>query len=66
MTVCGEEGSPDSIAKFGWVVKIRSLYDNESPIMCVGSLIICSSSNWEVTSSILKPLYVVKSLFYQT
>ena len=30
------------------------------------SLIICSNSNWEVTPSILKPLYVVMSLFYQS
>ena len=57
--------TPDSITKCGWFVKIRSVHDDELPIMCVGFLIICSNQNWEVTPSILEPSYVVMSLLYQ-
>ena len=60
-----EEWTPDSITTFGWVVKIRSIHEDESPIICVGSLIIYSNPNWEVTPSILEPSYVVMSLLYQ-
>ena len=38
------------------------MYDNESPIMCVSCLTIFSNPNWEVTPSILEPLYEVMSL----
>ena len=33
--------------------------------MCVGSLIICSNPDWEVTPPILESSYVVMSLLYQ-
>ena len=60
-----KEWTPDSRTKFGWVLKIRSIYDDESPIICVGSLINCSNPNWEVAPSILEPSYVVIPLLYQ-
>ena len=60
-----EEGTPDSITKFAWLVKIRSIYGDESPIKCVGSLIIYFNPNWEVTPSILEPSYLVMSILYQ-
>ena len=57
--------TPDSIIKFGWFVKIRSIHDDALPIMCVGFLITSSNQNWEVTPSILESSYVVMSLLYQ-
>ena len=57
--------TPDSIIKFGWFVKIRSIHDDALPIMCMGFLIISSNQNWEVTPSILESSYVVMSLLYQ-
>ena len=63
--VCSEEWTPDSITMFDWLVKIRSIHDEESPIKCVGSLIICCNPNWEVTPSVLEPWYVVISLLHQ-
>ena len=57
--------TPDSITKFGLVVNIRFIHDNESPIMRVGFLIICSNPNWDVTPSRLETSYVVMSLLYQ-
>ena len=62
---CNEEWIPDSITKFGWDLKIRSINDKESPIQYVCSLIICCSPNWEVTPSILEPAYGVMWLLYQ-
>ena len=41
------------------------MQEEESPIMCVDSLIICCNPNVEVIPSILEPLYVVLSLLNQ-
>ena len=60
-----EEWTPDFITKFDWVVKIRSIHEDEPPTMCVGSFIICSNLNWEVTLSILETSYVLVSLLYK-
>ena len=62
---CSEEWTPDSTTKFGWVVKIRSIHDEESPMKGVGSLITCCNPNWVVTPSNLEPSYVVISLLHQ-
>ena len=68
--LCGDDGSeewtPDSITKFGRVVKIRFIHDDESSIMYLDFFIFCSNSSWEVTPSILEPSYVVMSLLCQT
>ena len=37
------------------------MQEEESPIICVGSLIICCNPNVEVIPSILEPSYVVLS-----
>ena len=37
------------------------MYEEESPIICVGSLIICYNPEVEVMPSILEPSYVVLS-----
>ena len=37
------------------------MQEEESPIICVGSLIICCNPNAEVIPSILEPSYVVLS-----
>ena len=56
---------PDSITKFGWAVKISPIHDEESPIMCVGCLIIFCNPVWEITPSILESSCVVMSLLYK-
>ena len=48
-----KSATPDSITKFGCKVNIKSIQDEESPIICVGSLIICCNPNIEVIPSIL-------------
>ena len=52
---------PDSITKFGFDVKIKSIQEEESAIRCVGSLISCCNPNWEVIASILETSYDVLS-----
>ena len=37
------------------------MQEEESPIICVGSLIICCNPNVEVTPSILEPSYLFLS-----
>ena len=51
----------ESINKFACEVHIKSLQEAESPIICVGSLIICCNPNVEVITLILEPSYVVLS-----
>ena len=41
------------------------MQDTEFPWMCVSSLIICSSSNWEVMAWVLETSKVVASPVYQ-
>ena len=41
------------------------MQEEESPIMCVDSLIICCNPNVEVIPSIVEPSYVVLSLLNQ-
>ena len=48
-----KSATSDSITKFGCEVNIKSMQDEESPIICVGSLIICCNPNVEVIPSIL-------------
>ena len=48
-----KNATPGSITKFGCEVNIKSMQDKESPIICVGSLIICCNQNVEVIPSIL-------------
>ena len=55
----------DSITKFDWVVKIRSIHSDEPPIINVGSLITCCEPSWEVTPSVLESSYVIMLLLYQ-
>ena len=55
----------DSITKFDWVVKIRSIHSDEPPIINVGSLIACCEPSWEVTPSVLESSYVIMLLLYQ-
>ena len=52
---------PDSVTKFGCEVFIKSMQEEESPIICAGSLIICCNPNAEVIPSILEPSYVALS-----
>ena len=42
------------------------MQEEESPIICVGSLIICCNPNVQVMPSILEPSYVVLSPLNQT
>ena len=55
---CNEECTPDSIIKFGCEVNIKLMQQKESPIICIGSLIICCNPNVEVIPSILESSYV--------
>ena len=55
----------ESITKFGWETKIRSIQDADLPWMWVGSLIICCYPNWELITSILESSKVVVSLVCQ-
>ena len=50
---CSEKWIPGSLTNFGWVIKIRSIHDEKSPIMFVGSLIICSNPDWWIKPPIL-------------
>ena len=60
---------PKPIAKFGWETKIRLTQDTDFPWRWVHLqfrlLIIWSSPNWEVMSSIFEPSKVVLSPVYQ-
>ena len=58
---CNVECTPDSITKFGFDVKIKSIQEEESATRCVGSLISCCNPNWEVIASILESSYDVSS-----
>ena len=58
---CNEECTPESITEFGCEVNIKSMQEEESPIKCVSSLIICCNPNVEIILPIVGPLYVVVS-----
>ena len=48
-----EEWTPDSISRLGWEVNNRSIYEDESVKIWVGSLINCCKPNWDVTRLVL-------------
>ena len=49
----------DSLTKLGCEVNIKSMQEEESPMICVDSLIICCNLNVEVIPSILELSYIV-------
>ena len=59
---CKGACTPESISILGWNVNIKSMQDPELLGICVGSFIICESSNWEVTKSSSEPSKLVISI----
>ena len=55
----------DSISKFAWDVKIRSIDEEELSKICVGSLITCCRPNCHVTFSIIFPSKLHLSFLYE-
>ena len=49
---CKEDWTPDSTTKLGWEAKIKSMQEDLSPVIWVGSWISCSSPNQDVIPSI--------------
>ena len=60
-----EEWAPDSITRFGWEVKIKSIHKEEFPVRWVNSFINWCKPNWDVIASIFKPWLGAVSLLYQ-
>ena len=50
---CKKDWTPDSNIKFSWEAKVKSMQENLSSIIWIGSWTNCSSLNWDVTQSIL-------------
>ena len=59
---CKEEQALDSITKFGWDVKIKSIQENRLPVMWDGLCINYPGQNWDVFSM---PSYAILSERYQ-
>ena len=59
---CSDGWIPESITKFGWLTKIRSMQLEECCKICVGSDINWFNPNKEVTFSSIVPSSVVVSL----
>ena len=51
--------------EIGWEVDNRSVQDDESVKMCVGSWTNCCKPNWDVIAWILEPSHVAVSCLYQ-
>ena len=50
---CRDGYTPDLISKLAWDVKTRSIHEEELSKISIGSLIICSKPNCDVTFSII-------------
>ena len=62
---CNDGCTPDSITKLGWEVQIRSIQEEDESKMCVGSLMIWLSPNYDVIYSILLPSKLVRLFAHQ-
>ena len=60
-----EEWTFDSITRSGWEVHNRSIHEDESVEVWVGSLINCCKPNWDVITSALGPSWAALSCLYQ-